>query len=466
MLNLFRRATQRQPTGQKDNPIAISYYSGPAAPARFFERSYDAFSREGYEKNAVVYRCISEIASAVSSIPLNVMQEQNDGGLKKVPMNHPLVQLLKSPNPMYSGARFVEDLMSYFLLSGNAYACKTGMPGRPPLELWLFRPDRMTVNIGLRGWPSAYVHKLNNKEILFPVDDQGRSQIMQHRSFSPLSEWYGLSPLAAAAQNVDINNSTNHWNKNLLDNGGRPSGALINTAKDASGMPIPLSVEQAARMSEEVERKLSGAGNAGRVLLIDGSFDFKEMQLTPKEMDYIQNKNTSARDICMVFRVPPQLVGIPGDSTYANYEQARLAFWENCVLSHIDSLVDDLNRWLALDYGPGIRITYDKNDLPALAERRKQQSDMANNSTFMTVNEKRELMGYEKLGNEGDVILVSSTMTPLGIAVAPPPPPPPAPNPTPLAPPAIGKKAYSEWLQTEVGMSKEAADREAENYAG
>jgi Phage portal protein len=40
----------------------------------------------------------------------------------------------------------------------------------------------------------------------------------------------------------------------------------------------------------------------------------------------------SAREIALAFGVPPMLLAIAGDNTYANYQEANRAFWRQSVL--------------------------------------------------------------------------------------------------------------------------------------
>jgi phage portal protein BeeE len=62
------------------------------------------------------------------------------------------------------------------------------------------------------------------------------------------------------------------------------------------------------------------------------------MGLSPKDMDFVEAKNGAARDIALAFGVPPMLLGIPGDNTYANYQEA------NRALLPADRAADDLSH--------------------------------------------------------------------------------------------------------------------------
>ena len=127
---------------------------------------------------------------------------------------------------------------------------------------------------------------------------------------------------------LDIHNASGTWNKALLDNSARPSGALVY----APGETSHLTEEQFERLKSELEEGYTGAAKAGRPLLLEGGLDWKSMGLSPRDMDFIAAKNTASRDIALAFGIPPMLLGIPGDNTFANYAEANRAFYRLTVI--------------------------------------------------------------------------------------------------------------------------------------
>ena len=93
-----------------------------------------------------------------------------------------------------------------------------------------------------------------------------------------------------------------------------------------------LSDDQFERLKRELEENYQGARNAGRPLLLEGGLDWKAMSLSPKDMDFMEAKHAAAREIALAFGVPPQLLGIPGDNTYSNYQEANRVFFRATVL--------------------------------------------------------------------------------------------------------------------------------------
>lgn len=368
---------------------------------RFTPRQYDRLAEEGYQKNVIAYRCIRLISQNAAAVPWRLYKGR--GADRRRLEEHPLLALLHRPNPMQSGAELFEAVFGFFLIAGNSYLETVGPNQGTPLELWTLRPDRMRIIPGTQGIPEAYRYTVNGKSIDFVVNPlTGRAQILHIKSFHPLDDWYGMSSLEAAAVSIDQHNDAAKWNATLLQTSGRPSGALVYkpTHADASNT---LTEDQRQALKSELERYFSGAENAGRPLVLEGGLDWKEMALSPKDMDWLAGKDVSAREIALAFHVPPQLIGVDGSLTFSNFEQARLAFFDDAVLPLLDHVKDELNNWLVPQFGEDLFIDYDIDKIEALAPRRQQVWDRLSKSGFMTVNEKRDALGYPPL--EGGNIL-------------------------------------------------------------
>jgi HK97 family phage portal protein len=210
------------------------------------------------------------------------------------------------------------------------------------------------------------------------------------REFHPLDDYYGLPPLEAAQISLDVHNAASAWNKALLDNAARPSGALVYKGENGSN----LSEEQFERLRDELEANFQGASNAGRPLLLEGGLSWQSMSLTPKDMDFLELKHGAAREIALAFGVPPMLLGIPGDNTYANYREANLAFWRQTVLPLASRFAGAFGAWLGPAFGEGLRLGIDVDQVEALSAEREALWRRVNEADFLTPEEKREAVGY------------------------------------------------------------------------
>ena len=362
-------------------------------------RNYAALAREGYAGNAIAYRCISLIAEASASVPWLLYD-----GAAEID-EHPLLALLARPNRGQAGADFREALAGYLLTAGNAYVEVVSVDGTPR-ELHTLRPDRMKVVPGGDGWPEAYEYTVGGRAVRFPVPPDGPSPILHLKLFHPLDDHYGFAPIEAAAVALDIHNAAGAWNKALLDNSARPSGALVYQAKDGGN----LTAEQYERLKAELEAGFTGAKRAGRPLLLEGGLDWKAMSLSPKDMDFLEAKNGAAREIALAFGVPPMLLGIPGDNTYANFKEANAAFWRGTVLPLTAKIAGALGAWLAPSFGSApagsgtserLRLWFDSDQVEALSADRAALWERVAKADFLTVNEKRAAVGYQPI-EEGE----------------------------------------------------------------
>lgn len=389
------------------------------------KRNYAQYSDDAYKRCVVAYKCINIISRGAAKVPWRVKKGagQDGKGGTDLDASHPLVKLLARPNPLQSEGWFREAVTAYLLLSGNTYIEGVGpfKEGSAPLELWPLRPDRMKVVPGPRG-PAGYTYEVNGQIKEWPFDPlDGAGPILHMKFFNPLDDWYGMSPVEAAAYSVDAHNMAGEWNQGLLQNGCRPSGALV--YKPGESSPPNLSDKQKEALKEQLNSASAGTRNAGRPLILDGGLEWQAMSLTPAEMDWINGKNNSAREICMAFDVPPMMLGIPGDNTYANYKEARQALYQDTIIPVNDSILDGLNAWLSPLFGEDIKIVQDIENLPALSEVRKDRWTMVQAATWMTTNEKRAAVGMDELpGEEANEVLIPSTLVPLTGILDPPAP--------------------------------------------
>ena len=380
LIDAWKAMTGGAVKGSRAGPLVALQNPGRAV---WTARRYDQFAEEGYRKNVVAYRAVNQVTRAAASVPWRLFRRGRMGTREAVAA-HGLLALLARPNPMQARAEFFEAVTGFLLIAGNSFIEAAGA-GERPRELWPLRPDRMKVIAGKTGLPKGYVFSLAGAERRWDADPvSGASPILHLRSFNPLDDWYGLSPIEAAAFSIDQRNESDKWNMALLQNGARPSGALVYEPKDA---PANLSDEQFARLRDEIARQYGGARNAGRPMLLDGGLSWREMSLSPKDMDFLESRNAVSRDIAQAFGVPPQLLGIPGDNTYSNYQEARLALWEDTVIPLLRHLRDEFNAWLVPLFGEALELDLDLDDIPALALRREKTWARIEAAGFLTLNQ-------------------------------------------------------------------------------
>ncbi len=362
---------------------------GSSGRVAWSPRDTVSLTKTGFAGNPVGFRAVKLIAEAAAALPL-VCQD----GARRYEV-HPLLDLMRRPNAGQGRAELFEALYGQLLLSGNGYVEAVGATGLPA-ELHVLRADRMSLVPGGDGWPVAYDYAVGGRKHRFdmtgPVDP-----ICHIKSFHPLDDHYGLSPMQAAAVAVDVHNSASSWSKALLDNAARPSGAIIYKGVDGQGQ---LSGDQYERLVNEMELHHQGARNAGRPMLLEGGLDWKPMGFSPSDMEFQKTKEAAAREIAVAFGVPPMLLGVSGDATYANYQEANRAFYRLTVLPLATRVTAAVSYWLSTHLGEAVELKPDLDQVPALAVERDQQWKRVGEAGFLTDAEKRSILGLPRLTDE------------------------------------------------------------------
>ena len=389
----FLRKAQPVPEGKASavGPLTAGQggrVSAMAATARVAWTARDTVSltRAGFLANPMGFRVVRLISEAAAALPV-VLEE---GGQRFDA--HPVLALLRRPNPAQGRAEFLEAVFAQLLLAGNAYVEGVAPEGGMPSELHVLRADRVSVVPGPDGWPAAYDYAVGARKHRFQMTD-GNAPICHVRAYHPLDDHYGLSPLEAAATAIDVHNSASRWSKALLDNAARPSGAIVYKGSDGQSR---MTEDQFQRLQTEVESHHMGARNAGRPMLLEGGLDWKPMGFSPSDMEFHQTKEAAAREICVAFGVPPMLAGVPGDATYANYQEANRAFYRLTVLPLAGKVLAALSSWLSAQAGVSVELRPDLDQVPALAVERDLQWRRIAEATFLTEAEKRALLGLQQ----------------------------------------------------------------------
>ena len=354
-------------------------------------RNFEALAREGFARNPVAYRCVRMIAEAAASVPLVVFDQGRHSA------DHPLLQLLERPNPEQGRADLMEAFFGGLQTAGNAYLEAAEDEDGLPIELYSLRPDRMKVVPGARGWPQAYSYTVGAQTVQLVRGADGWMPVLHLKLYHPADDHYGFSPLEAAAFAVDVHNASGAWNKALLDNAARPSGALVYGGGETSER---LSEEQFERLKAELTEAHTGAMSAGRPLLLEGGLDWKPMSLSPADLDFIAGKHAAAREIALAFGVPPPLLGIPGDNSYANFKEANAAFWRHTVVPLAERTARALTGWLGPRFG-AVSIGCDLDGVPALAPEREALWARLEAASFLSLEERRRMAGLGDGGPNG-----------------------------------------------------------------
>lgn len=363
----------RAPLGQAGFlPEWVNPY--PSAP-QVAPYEYSRSVKDAFLNNPVAQRAVRIAAEGVGSAPLQAIE---DAQLKSLIATTSLGQSL------------VETLAANLLLHGNAFVQILKDASGKPVELFALRPERIKIENSRDGWPTAFLYKAGNAEATYPlVDADGWPNLIHIKAYHPSNDHFGAGCLMAAEQAVAIHNAASKWNRALLENAARPSGALVYDAGDHA----TLTPDQFDRLKRELTEAFSGQPNAGKPLLLEGGLKWQSLSMSPADMDFAELKAAAARDIALAFGVPPMLLGLPGDNTYSNYKEANRALWRLTLIPLAAKILRGLEEGLE-PWFPNAKLAVDLDRVPALSEDRERLWSQVNDAEFLSENEKRELLGF------------------------------------------------------------------------
>jgi HK97 family phage portal protein len=354
-------------------------------------------SMGGYGGNEVVYACLNEISSSLAEAPICVLGQ--DG--IKIP-EHPLTKLLKRPNPYQSEYDLWETMVLHIYLSGNAFLYKVRNARGEVIELWLLRPDRMAVVPSKENFIAGYVYRVDAEELPIAADD------VVHITFPcPHNDYLGMSPIRAALKRIAVDNDLTDTVKVILQNRGIPAGILTTSEVISAG--------EAQRIKRQWKQNYGGK-NKGDLAILDGDAEFQAISYNADELAVPDLTALNESRICMVFGVPPILIGARvglEHATYANYKEARMSFWEETI----SALQRRIEAKLAMDkdLNPGQvnEVQFDNTQVAAFEDKRQvafQNAMTAWQVGVMTRDEAREVIGLDPLDDDDEELMDESDM--------------------------------------------------------
>jgi HK97 family phage portal protein len=367
-------------------------------------RDYVTFSREGYQQNPWVYACVTEIARGIAGIPWRLYRGTGGRDALREIEDHPILRLLRRPNPEQGYSAWAEQLVSFLLISGNGYIEAVGPDNGAPRELYALRPDRMRVLPDPALRVKGYRYEVTGYKI-----DLDTEHCLHMKLFNPTDDWYGMSPLEAAARAIDQDNELSRYEVRLLQNQAMPG--MVLRSQDQ------LDDRQYDRLKQQIQQMYQGTDNVGRPMILDGGLEAQPLSFSPQDLVMDKSMLWSAQRICAAFGVPGELVGLLS-ATYQNRREARKALYTETILPLLDRIADDLNNWLVPQFGESLTLAYDADSIEALQEDREALFNQIKVASWLTVNEQRVMAGYDERP-EGDVILEPGTLVPLDALTAP-----------------------------------------------
>jgi len=357
---------------------------------------------EGYQASPWVYAAVKRRVDAVASVPWVVEKRTKDGW--EIDDSHALNRLLHQPNARMSWEELISLTVTQLDLSGNAFWHEVKLSSGRVQEIWPIAPWRVAITPSATGL-TVGGYTLTDSQQNIAADD-----MVHIRYTNPDGGWYGQSPLQAVGKAVDVDNAAAAWQKVSMQNRGVPDGVF--QADDPHMTP-----EQFEQAENVVKEKYAQLGRARQPWILN-QFKWVPMSLTPAEVDFIETRNLTRKEICAVYGVPEAMIVGMGDANRASAETVRRTFWLDTIIPLLDELANTLTKDLAREFGADIRLNYDVSSVPALQDNQAEKMDVAKalhsmGVPFNVINEKLEL-GFDDVEG-GDVGYLPSSLLPTNI---------------------------------------------------
>ncbi len=295
-----------------------------------------------YAQSPWVYVAINRIAEAGALVPLRVYRLE---GERRVAIsNHPLERLLADPNPVTSGFELFEQTLGGLELHGNAYWHLVGDAAGQPREIWLLRPDRVTIVPHPQQVVAGYLYEVGGQRI--PLD---AVEVLHFRRWHPDNDFYGLSPLSAARCAVQSDRHMAEWNRNAfgLDQG-VPAG-IVNIQDFVTDGDF-----------ERIKREWrSSYGGTARktAFLRGGQMEWQHIGLSHSDLDFLQGRRAQRDEILNIFGIPVALVS--ENATEANAKVAERLFIERALYPKLVRIAQKISQELLPFYSGDLIAEYD-----------------------------------------------------------------------------------------------------------
>lgn len=353
-----------------------------------------------------VYACVSAIADACASIELELYQVKGDEVVKIE--NHPILDLLAKVNPFQTEFDHRWLSSQYLELAGEApwFIDRGVNKDSDPQNIMLLMPDRLAIRKSPEGSENpidAYIYKLDGSNT-FEISPE---EMVFIKYPDPTNPWRGRGTLAAGAVTVDIDNFSEEYNKRFFYNSATPNSILSTDNK--------LTPKQRDELNRSIKKMYQGKENAHKTALLESGLKWQPMQMSQRDMDFVEQQRFSMAKILSIFRVPKPIVAISDDVNLANAKIAEYVFSKWTIRPKMTRIVAQLNEFFIPMFknSEGLFLTF-KDPVPQDTELDLKRYQTALASGYMTINEVRKEQGLDEIGSEGDVIYLPFGLQPLG----------------------------------------------------
>lgn len=392
-----------------------------------------AVATNSYRLNELAYACIRKRYTAIGEPGLAIWDGDPDDPATNRLDDHPAKLLLKQPNDFMSESMFWQATELYLDVAGYAIWEIEFNKLHEPMHLYPMRPDWCSFRRG----PDKLLQYVRYQPYGLPYADVPVERLVVFMDLDPI--WQGLRPVGRAAvalRSTTSDNAATDFLTLFFQRGAQVAG-LLSTEQS-------LQDAEARRIREQWREAHGGYQNWTDVAVVGAGTKFQQVGVNFKDMDFANIDGRDEARVCMVFDVPPILLGAKvglSASTYSNYREARMAWYEESIQPAWAHYAGVIERQLLPHYGENLAASFDVRHVKALQEDRTamwQRAGQAAAANLITRDEARTEMGLDPIDEE-PVFVGVTVRTDQPAAVEEKPPEPPAQQPPAQSTPTEGE---------------------------
>ena len=383
-----------------------------------------SFVDDGYVANDIVYSIIKLITDKAKIAPFHVykvvdekaakkyksLAAQKDINLKELETLHKkayelytgdqrLNELLKYPNEEDCWSDLIEQWCGFKLITGNSFIygklIEAGNNQGKPYELFALPSQYMAIIANINVFPPTRAGYQLYYGQMWSFDTK---EILHDKYFNP--QWgvtggqlYGQSPLRAAAKNLTRSNEAKTAAVASFQNGG-PAGVLFMNDERFD----PTSGQAQAQALKTAVSQKGGAANFNSIAVSGYKVDWKQIGLSPVELNIIESEKWDLKALCNIYGVPSQLLNDSDSKTYNNQREGEKALTLRCAIPLLNALTENLNRKLHTDWGykgTNLYVDYDLSVFGELEANKAEQTAWLNTAWWISPKQKLDIMNIE-----------------------------------------------------------------------
>ena len=411
---------------------------------RFNKINTASLIKDAYQGNADVYSIINYISTLAANIDWTLSEIKDEKALVSLKNydgydyktmeleskaleqidTHPILTVLANPNLQQTRSEFIYNWCGFKLITGNVYingiAPAIGVNKGLFQELFLL-PSQFVEILpgGFRQPIRQYIVHIGSFKMKFDPETVNHSKYF-NPDFTHGQSLFGMSPLQSAFRNVQSSNDADIARVRAFQN----QGAIGMISAGSSEEKMKMSPAELQSLSDKYQDKFGGAENFNKVLFTTSLAKWDNMGLSPVDLAIMESKIHDLRTLCSIYGIQSQLFNDPENKTFNNQKEAKKAAMTDVIMPLLNSLRDELNSWLVLNYskseGRKLFLSPDWKSVAVLQEDIQKLVNWLARAWWLTPNQKLQIQGIEKSTDENmDLIYIPSNLAELGKEATP-----------------------------------------------